>query len=51
MVGPGRAVTLLALDDGLLPRMEPFARELVAHAFIKAGIDMRIDAAVTRYAG
>jgi hypothetical protein len=30
----GAAVKLLAQDDGMLPRMEPFAGELIARAFI-----------------
>src|SRR4029077_10456899 len=45
--GPGAAVTLLAQADGLLPRMEPFAGELVARAFTDAGIDVRIGVTVT----
>jgi pyruvate/2-oxoglutarate dehydrogenase complex dihydrolipoamide dehydrogenase (E3) component len=45
--GLGAKVTLLAPADGLLPRMEPFAGELVAAAFTDAGIDVRIGATVT----
>jgi pyruvate/2-oxoglutarate dehydrogenase complex dihydrolipoamide dehydrogenase (E3) component len=45
--GLGAAVTLLAQADGLLPRMEPFAGELVARAFHDAGIDVRIGVTVT----
>ncbi|HVT69197.1 MAG TPA: NAD(P)/FAD-dependent oxidoreductase [Trebonia sp.] len=45
--GLGSAVTLLAQDDGLLPRMEPFVGEIVARAFAEAGIDVRIGATVT----
>ena len=33
--------------DGLLPRMEPFAGELIARAFCDAGIDVRIGVNVT----
>ncbi len=46
--GLGAKVTLLAQADGLLPRMEPFAGELVAAAFTDAGIDVRIGVTVTR---
>jgi len=45
--GLGTSVTLLAQADGLLPRMEPFAGELVARAFTDAGIDVRIGVTVT----
>ncbi len=45
--GLGSAVTLLAQDDGLLPRMEPFAGEMIARAYAEAGIDVRIGATVT----
>jgi dihydrolipoamide dehydrogenase len=45
--GLGSAVTLLAQDDGLLPRMEPFVGEMIARAYIEAGIDVRIGATVT----
>jgi len=45
--GLGAAVTLLAQDDGLLPRMEPFVGEIIARAYAEAGIDVRIGATVT----
>ncbi|HEY1704400.1 MAG TPA: NAD(P)/FAD-dependent oxidoreductase [Trebonia sp.] len=45
--GLGSSVTLLAQDDGLLPRMEPFVGEIVARAFAESGIDVRIGATVT----
>ena len=45
--GLGSSVTLLAQADGLLPRMEPFAGELIARAFSHAGIDVRIGVTVT----
>jgi pyruvate/2-oxoglutarate dehydrogenase complex dihydrolipoamide dehydrogenase (E3) component len=45
--GLGAAVTLLAQADGLLPRMEPFAGELVGRALAGAGVDVRIGAPVT----
>jgi pyruvate/2-oxoglutarate dehydrogenase complex dihydrolipoamide dehydrogenase (E3) component len=45
--GLGSSVTLLAQADGLLPRMEPFAGELIARAFSDAGIDVRIGVTVT----
>jgi dihydrolipoamide dehydrogenase len=45
--GLGSAVTLLAQADGLLPRMEPFAGEIVGQALTQAGVDVRIGAAVT----
>jgi pyruvate/2-oxoglutarate dehydrogenase complex dihydrolipoamide dehydrogenase (E3) component len=45
--GLGSAVTLLAKDDGLLPRMEPFVGEIIARAYAEAGIDVRIGATVT----
>jgi pyruvate/2-oxoglutarate dehydrogenase complex dihydrolipoamide dehydrogenase (E3) component len=45
--GLGAAVTLLAQPDGLLPRMEPFAGEMIARAFTGAGIDVRIGVTVT----
>jgi pyruvate/2-oxoglutarate dehydrogenase complex dihydrolipoamide dehydrogenase (E3) component len=35
--GLGSSVTLLAQADGLLPRMEPFAREIVGRALSEAG--------------
>ena len=45
--GLGSAVTLLAKADGLLPRMEPFAGEMISRAFTEAGIDVRIGVTVT----
>ena len=48
----GSQVTLLVRGDGLLPRMEPFAGELVAEALTEAGRDVRGPASsVARYAG
>src|SRR4029077_8761564 len=40
-------VTLLAQADGLLPRMEAFAGELIARALAQAGVDVRIGVTVT----
>ncbi|MFE4453291.1 dihydrolipoyl dehydrogenase family protein [Streptomyces sp. NPDC056796] len=37
----GSRVTLLARDEGLLPRMEPFAGELVTERLREAGADVR----------
>ncbi|MFJ2580175.1 dihydrolipoyl dehydrogenase family protein [Kitasatospora aureofaciens] len=37
----GSEVVLLVRGDGLLPRMEPFAGELVAEGLRKAGVDVR----------
>jgi len=45
--GLGSSVTLLARADGLLPRMEPFAGELVGRALAEAGVDVRIGITVT----
>jgi dihydrolipoamide dehydrogenase len=45
--GLGSSVTLLAPADGLLPRLEPFAGEMVARAYADAGIDVRIGALVS----
>jgi pyruvate/2-oxoglutarate dehydrogenase complex dihydrolipoamide dehydrogenase (E3) component len=45
--GLGAAVTVLAQADGLLPRMEPFAGEMIARAFTDAGMDVRISVTVT----
>jgi pyruvate/2-oxoglutarate dehydrogenase complex dihydrolipoamide dehydrogenase (E3) component len=45
--GLGSAVTLLAQADGLLPRMEPFAGEIVGRALAGAGVDVRIGVTVT----
>jgi pyruvate/2-oxoglutarate dehydrogenase complex dihydrolipoamide dehydrogenase (E3) component len=50
----GSRVTLLVRGKGLLPRMEPFAGELVADALTEAGVDLRTGtsvAAVTRENG
>ncbi|MEV8317675.1 NAD(P)/FAD-dependent oxidoreductase [Streptomyces sp. NPDC059900] len=43
----GSQVTLLVRGDGLLPRMEPFAGELVAKALAEAGADVRTGVSVT----
>ncbi|MGP3949151.1 dihydrolipoyl dehydrogenase family protein [Streptomyces sp. 7N604] len=43
----GSAVTMLVRGDGLLPRMEPFAGELVAEALREAGADVRMGTSVT----
>ncbi|RFU88125.1 NAD(P)/FAD-dependent oxidoreductase [Streptomyces triticagri] len=45
--GLGSRVTLLARGDGLLPRMEPFAGELVAEGLREAGADVRTGTDVT----
>ena len=45
--GLGASVTLLAQADGLLPRMEPFAGELVGRALAEAGADVRFSSTVT----
>jgi dihydrolipoamide dehydrogenase len=45
--GLGSSVTLLAQSDGLLPRMEPFAGEMIGRAFTESGIDVRIGVTVT----
>jgi pyruvate/2-oxoglutarate dehydrogenase complex dihydrolipoamide dehydrogenase (E3) component len=45
--GLGSSVSLLAQDDGLLPRMEPFVGEMITRAYTEAGIDVRIGATVT----
>jgi pyruvate/2-oxoglutarate dehydrogenase complex dihydrolipoamide dehydrogenase (E3) component len=45
--GLGSALTLLAQDGGLLPRMEPFAGEVIARAYAEAGIDVQVGATVT----
>ncbi|MEG8280392.1 dihydrolipoyl dehydrogenase family protein [Streptomyces sp. AHA2] len=42
----GSAVTMLVRGKGLLPRMEPFAGELVAEALTEAGADVRTGVAV-----
>jgi dihydrolipoamide dehydrogenase len=46
----GSQVTLLVRGDGLLPRMEPFAGELVAGALREAGADVRFGVSVTSVA-
>lgn len=43
----GAQVTLLVRGPGLLPRMEPFAGELVARALTEAGADIRTGTSVT----
>jgi pyruvate/2-oxoglutarate dehydrogenase complex dihydrolipoamide dehydrogenase (E3) component len=45
--GLGAAVTLLAQADGLLPRMEAFAGEIVGQVLAEAGTDVRIGVTVT----
>lgn len=42
----GSQVTVLARDSGLLPRMEPFAGELVADALREAGAEVSIGVSV-----
>ncbi|MFF0079177.1 dihydrolipoyl dehydrogenase family protein [Streptomyces canus] len=42
----GSRVTLLAREDGLLPRLEPFAGELVTERLREAGADVRFDVSV-----
>ncbi|PWI15288.1 pyridine nucleotide-disulfide oxidoreductase [Streptomyces sp. Act143] len=42
----GSQVTLLAREDGLLPRMEPFAGELVTERLREAGADVRFGVSV-----
>ncbi|WP_320780472.1 NAD(P)/FAD-dependent oxidoreductase [Streptomyces sp. CRN 30] len=44
--GLGSKVTLLVRGEGLLPRMEPFAGELVAQALAEAGADVRTGTSV-----
>ncbi|MFE6359021.1 dihydrolipoyl dehydrogenase family protein [Streptomyces sp. NPDC057806] len=44
--GLGSRVTLLVRGKGLLPRMEPFAGELVAEALTEAGADVRTGTSV-----
>lgn len=44
--GLGAAVTLLVRGKGLLPRMEPFAGELVADRLGAAGMDVRLGVSV-----
>ncbi|MBD0672554.1 dihydrolipoyl dehydrogenase family protein [Streptomyces sp. CBMA156] len=43
----GSEVVLLVRGDGLLPRMEPFAGELVADGLRAAGVDIRFGTEVT----
>ncbi|MEV6313842.1 NAD(P)/FAD-dependent oxidoreductase [Streptomyces sp. NPDC051776] len=43
----GSRVTLLVRGEGLMPRMEPFAGELVAEALREAGADLRIGVSAT----
>ncbi|MWA15335.1 dihydrolipoyl dehydrogenase family protein [Streptomyces sp. BA2] len=43
----GSQVTLLVRGDGLLPRMEPFAGELVAKALTEAGAEVRTGVSAT----
>ncbi|HEX3823419.1 MAG TPA: NAD(P)/FAD-dependent oxidoreductase [Mycobacteriales bacterium] len=45
--GLGAKVTLLAREDRLLVRTEPFAGDLLAEAFRDNGVDVRLGAAVT----
>jgi len=49
----GSDVTMLVRGEGLLPRMEPFAGELVAEALTEAGADIRtgVSATAVRRAG
>ncbi|MGW5618726.1 dihydrolipoyl dehydrogenase family protein [Streptomyces sp. NPDC003877] len=42
----GSRVTLLVRGKGLLPRMEPFAGQLVAEALAEAGVDVRTGTSV-----
>ncbi|MGW9027663.1 dihydrolipoyl dehydrogenase family protein [Streptomyces sp. NPDC055722] len=42
----GSRVTLLAREDGLLPRLEPFAGELVTERLREAGADVRFNISV-----
>ncbi|MGW6007646.1 dihydrolipoyl dehydrogenase family protein [Streptomyces sp. NPDC055210] len=42
----GSQVTILVRGKGLLPRMEPFAGELIAEALAEAGADVRTGASV-----
>jgi pyruvate/2-oxoglutarate dehydrogenase complex dihydrolipoamide dehydrogenase (E3) component len=46
--GLGSAVTLLARRSGLLPRMEPFAGELVGRGLAEAGVDVRVGVSVIK---
>jgi pyruvate/2-oxoglutarate dehydrogenase complex dihydrolipoamide dehydrogenase (E3) component len=46
--GLGSSVTLLARRSGLLPRMEPFAGELVGRGLADAGVNVRVGVSVTK---
>ncbi|MFE4670633.1 dihydrolipoyl dehydrogenase family protein [Streptomyces sp. NPDC056716] len=46
----GAQVTLLVRGKGLLPRMEPFAGELVAESLTESGVDLRTGTNVTAVA-
>jgi pyruvate/2-oxoglutarate dehydrogenase complex dihydrolipoamide dehydrogenase (E3) component len=46
--GLGSSVTLLARRSGILPRMEPFAGELVGRGLADAGVDVRVGVSVTK---
>jgi len=46
--GLGSSVTLLARRSGLLPRMEPFAGELVGRGLAEAGVDVRVGVSVSK---
>ncbi|MFJ5259868.1 dihydrolipoyl dehydrogenase family protein [Streptomyces sp. NPDC088387] len=46
----GSQVTMLVRGKGLLPRMEPFAGELIAESLIEAGVDIRTGSSVTSVA-
>jgi dihydrolipoamide dehydrogenase len=43
----GSEVTVLVRGKGLLPRMEPFAGELIAEALAESGVDVRTGTSVT----
>jgi dihydrolipoamide dehydrogenase len=43
----GAQVTMLVRGKGLLPRMEPFAGELIAEGLTEAGVDLRTGVSVT----
>ncbi|MDX3547471.1 NAD(P)/FAD-dependent oxidoreductase [Streptomyces europaeiscabiei] len=43
----GSEVTVLVRGKGLLPRMEPFAGELIAEALVASGVDVRTGTSVT----
>ncbi len=44
--GLGSKVTLLSRGSGLLPRMEPFAGELITRGLIDSGVDVRVGVSV-----